>query len=85
MKFLDDFFLDYIKVDYERSLFLNGSEVDFEDFVDLFFFLMIDSKGDFYLEYVDEDRILIFFLFFGVLFFLFLRVVMFDNGIMILL
>lgn len=56
MKPLDDSPLDHIKVDHERSSFLNGSEADPEDFADLPPPPMIDSKGDPYPEYADEDR-----------------------------
>ena len=56
MKPLDDSPLDHIKVDHERSSFLNGSEADPEDFADLPPPPMIDSKGDPYPEYADEQR-----------------------------
>ena len=46
MKPLDDSPLDHIKVDHERSSFLNGSEADPDDFADLPPPPMIDSKGD---------------------------------------
>ncbi|KAL9985599.1 hypothetical protein ACROYT_G008021 [Oculina patagonica] len=55
MKPLEDSPLDHIKVDNERSSFLNGSEADPEDFADLPPPPMIDSKGDPYPEYADED------------------------------
>ena len=55
---LNDSPLDHIKVDHERSSFLNGSEEDPGEFADLPPPPMIDSKGDPYPEYPEypEDN-----------------------------
>ena len=56
MRPLEDSPLDHMNIDHERSSFLNGSEADPDDFADLPPPPMIDSKGDPYLDYPDDNR-----------------------------
>lgn len=56
MRPMEDSPLDHIHIDNERSSFLHGSEADPEDFEDLPPPPMIDSRGDPYLDYPDENR-----------------------------
>ena len=57
MKPLDDSPLDHIKIDQDRSSFMNGSEADCEEFDDLPPPPpKIDSAGNPYVEYPEDSR-----------------------------
>lgn len=56
MKPLDDSPLDHIKIDQDRSSFLNGSEADCEEFDDLPPPPKMDSAGNPYVEYPEDSR-----------------------------